>query len=67
MSKLFEKKKTVSDPTYEAYAVLRKPGSGGLYVLRRLTIQGDRVVDKADEAENIRAVCVGKMALELER
>jgi hypothetical protein len=41
------------DGEFKAYAVLRKPGTGGLWILRTMTIKDGRVVKCEDNVEDM--------------
>lgn len=52
---------------YVAYAMLRKKGSGGRWIMRKLSIKDGKIVDVSDSVENIAGVLLGEITYELEK
>jgi len=51
---------------YTAYAIIRKKGSGGLWVLRTLEVTDGRIIKSTDSVENISGVLIGEVMYKME-
>lgn len=50
---------------YIAYAVLKKEGTHGLFVMRKLVIEQGRIVAQEDDVEDLHGIKMGKVETEL--
>ncbi len=51
---------------YTAYAIMRKKGSGGLWVLRTMEILDGKIINSYDSVENLAGVLIGEVMYKLE-
>ena len=54
------------DHEYRAFAIIAKPNTGGLKVLRQLKIVDGKIAEQKDGIENLFGVCAGNLQNELE-
>lgn len=62
-----EKEIELTPNEYMAFAMLRKKGTGGLWIMRKMKIKDGQIVDMADSVENIAGVLLGEITYELEK
>lgn len=67
IEKNLEKEIELTPNEYVAYAMLRKKGSGGRWIMRKLSIKDGKIVDVSDSVENIAGVLLGEITYELEK
>jgi len=55
-----------TDGSYIAYSIHRKANTGGLFIMRRLTISGTRVIKSEDTVEDFASILISRIENEIE-